>query len=205
MAAAAEEAGKTLRLQLAAGVVAAGTLPVKQPPQRWAATGGSQFRPGRVSTFKASRGRLARVIVITVTSAAAAVAARQMLPLQPLAAARFLAAVAAVRAVEQAQFLRQPARRPAAVLARLLAAGARRASQRARAARHLCPAMRAGPPTAQRVARVAVVVARLCRQTRVGQRAARAGLAAAVAVVAVVAATRVLVVLAALVALDTVS
>jgi hypothetical protein len=62
--------------------------------------------------------------------------------------------------------------------------------------------MRAGQPTAQRVARVAVVVARLCSLLPTAQRAVRAGSAAVVAAAVVVAAIRVLVVRVALVALD---
>jgi hypothetical protein len=205
MAVVAAGAGKTPRLQLAAGVVAAGTLLVKQPLLRWVATVDSRHRPDRVSTFKASPGQSAQVTVTTGTLAVAAVAARQMLPLRPPAAARCSVAAVAARVVEQAQFLRQPARRPAAVLARLLAVGARRASQRAHQARHLYPAMRAGQPTAQRVARVAAAVARLCRLPSTAQRAARAGLVVAVAVVVVAVAIRVLVVRAALVARATAS
>jgi hypothetical protein len=57
--------------------------------------------------------------------------------------------------------------------------------------------MRAGQPTAQRVARAAAVVARLCRLPSTGQRAVRAGLVVVVGAAVAVAAIRVSVVLAA--------
>jgi hypothetical protein len=201
MAAAAGEAGRTVRLQPAAGVVVAGTLLVKQPLLRWAATVGSLHRLDRVSTFKASRGRLAQVTVITGISAGAAVAARQMRPLQPLAAGRCSVVVVAARAVEQAQFLRQPARQPAAALAPQSAAGARRAFL----ARHLHPATQAGRLTATMAVRVVVVAVQPCRLQQTAQQAVQVVLEAVVAVAVVVAAIRDSVVLVVLVVPDIVS
>ena len=190
-------AGRTVRLQLAAGVVVAGTLLVKQLLLRWAATADSRHRPDRVSTFKASRAQSAPATLTTGILVGAAVAGLPMLPLQPLAAGRFSVAVGAARAVEQAQSLRQPARRRVAGLAQVSGVAARRASQRAPQARHLCPAMRAGQPTAQRVAQVAAAADRPCSLPSTAQRAARAGLVVVVAAVVVAVAIRGLVVLAA--------
>jgi hypothetical protein len=101
MAAAVVGVDKTLRLQLAEVVAAAVTRRVRQQVLRLAATADSPLRRGRALTFRALPGRLVPGTLTTVISAAAVGAARQMLLLQPRAAAHFLVVALVDRVAER--------------------------------------------------------------------------------------------------------
>lgn len=101
MAAAVAVAGKTLRLQLAAGVGAVGIRQANRQVLRLGVTADSQTWLAPASTFKALTGRLALGTRITAIWEAVAVAALPMLLLRTLAAGRCLAAVGADRVPEQ--------------------------------------------------------------------------------------------------------
>jgi hypothetical protein len=200
MAAAAEEAGKTLRLRLAVAVAVAVTPQAHRRLLRLAVAADSQHRRGRVLTFKESPGRLVPATVITDILAVAAGAGLPMLPLQLLAAGRCLVAAVAGLAAEPLQFLLQTARLRAVALALVSAV----AEGRAFLVHRLHPAMQAGRLTAPMAVRVAVVAVQPCRLLQTAQQAVRVVLEAAVAAAVVVAAIRALAVRAASAVLATV-
>jgi hypothetical protein len=200
MVAAAEEAGKTLRLQLAAAAVVVVTPQAHRRLLRLAVTADSQHRRGRVLTFKESPGRLVPATVITDILAVAAGAGLPILPPLLLAAARCLVAAVAGLAAEPLRFLLQTARLRAVALALLSAV----AEGRAFLARHLHPATQAGRLTATMAVRVVVVAVQPCRLQQTAQQAVQVVLEAVVAVAVVVAAIRALVVRAAAAVLATV-
>jgi hypothetical protein len=105
MVAAAGEAGKTLRLQLAVAVAAVGIPQANRQVLRLPVTADSQHRQGRGSTFRASPARLVPATVTSAIWVGVVAGVLPMLPLQQVAAGRCLAVAAAAQAVEQAQFL----------------------------------------------------------------------------------------------------
>jgi hypothetical protein len=104
MVAAAGEAGKTLRLRLAAVVAGVVTLQAHRQPAHLAVQVVSQRWAGRGSTFRALTALQAQVPTISGTTAAAQVAGPPMLRLPILAAGRYMVAAAGGLAVERVLF-----------------------------------------------------------------------------------------------------
>ena len=95
------EVGKTLRLRLAAAVVAVASPQARRQVLRLAVTADSQSRQGRGSISKVSPGVLAPATPTMVISAVAAAAGPPMLLPEPKAAVRFSVAAAAARVAER--------------------------------------------------------------------------------------------------------
>ena len=101
MVVAAAGAGKTLRLQPAAAVVAAGIRRARRQVLRLPVTADSPLRQAPASTFKASPGRLVPATITTAIWGAVVVVVLLMVHLRILAVGRCSVAVAAVLGVER--------------------------------------------------------------------------------------------------------